>query len=134
MNKKDNLELLPLNFRHEKRFLLKNHFSTWSKLRKLKDTDINFIISKDSLCTVSRLKKIRAIAIFIYELQINPQQAYLLLHCGVGSLEALSILDAHDIEKRIGRLERGLNIQTKTKPSLLLIKEWINKAKSITGG
>tara|TARA_Y100001970_G_scaffold294041_1_gene446180 strand:- start:12672 stop:13076 length:405 start_codon:yes stop_codon:yes gene_type:complete len=131
MIKENSLELLPLNFRHEKKFLLKSKFNTWSKLRKLEDIDINFIINKNPLCTESRLKKIRAISIFIHELEITPPQAYMLLHCGISSIKALSVLDAHVIEKRIGRLERGLQVKTKVFPSFLLLKGLIKKAKKI---
>ena len=131
MKKDKNLEILPINFRHEKNFLLKSDFNTWSKLRSLKDQDINIIISKNPLCTESRLKKIRAISIFIHELEIKPHHAYLLLHCGIGTIKAISILEAHDIHSRIGRLERKLNIKTIDTPNIVLIKSWIKKSKNI---
>ena len=134
MNKENSLEILPINFRHEKKYLLKTEFNSWSKLRQLKDIDISLIINKEPLCTESRLKKIRVISIFIDELEITPSQAYLLLHCGISSIKALSILDAHELDKRIRRLERGLRVKTKNTPSLLLLKEWINKAKKIIKG
>ena len=130
MNKKKILEKLPVNFRHEKEYLSKTKFNCWSKLSKLKDDEIYLIINKNPLCTESRLKKIRAISIFICELQITPPQAYLLLHCGIGSIKALSVIDAHIIEKRIGRLERSLNIKTNSPTSIKILKEWIKKAKS----
>tara|TARA_B100000614_G_scaffold189646_1_gene170664 strand:- start:703 stop:1107 length:405 start_codon:yes stop_codon:yes gene_type:complete len=131
MNKKDNLELLPINFRHEKEFFLKTSLDNWSQISKLRDSDISFIVNKNPLCTESRLKKIRAISIFISELEIKPTHAYLLLHCGVGSIKALSNIEPHVIEKRIGRLERSLNVKTTDPASLILLKEWIKKAKNI---
>jgi len=131
MNKKDNLELLPINFRHEKEFFLKTNLDNWSQISKLRDSDISFIVNKNPLCTESRLKKIRAISIFISELEIKPSHAYLLLHCGVGSIKALSNIEPHVIEKRIGRLERSLNVKTTDPASLILLKEWIKKAKNI---
>tara|TARA_Y100001978_G_scaffold184864_1_gene183477 strand:+ start:400 stop:804 length:405 start_codon:yes stop_codon:yes gene_type:complete len=134
MNKKNNLEILPINFRHEKEFFLKNNLHNWSEISKLEDSDINFIVKKNSLCTESRLKKIRAISIFISELQINPPHAYLLLHCGVGSIKALSNIEPHVIEKRIGRLERSLNVKTTDPTSLILLKEWVQKAKYLMNG
>ena len=131
MNKKDNLELLPINFRHEKEFFIKTSLDNWSQISKLRDSDISFIVNKNPLCTESRLKKIRAISIFISELEIKPTHAYLLLHCGVGSIKALSNIEPHVIEKRIGRLERSLNVKTTDPASLILLKEWIKKAKNI---
>ena len=134
MNKENTLEILPLNFRHEKEFLTKSEFNNWSKLSKLKDTDINFIINKNPLCTESRLKKIRAISIFICQTQMTPSQAYLLLHCGISSIKALSVVDPYTIEKRIGRLERSLNIKTSSQPSIILLKAWIKKAQNTIKG
>ena len=131
MNKRFSLEILPLNFRHEKEFLMNSEFNTWSKLSKLEDKDINYILNKNPLCTESRLKKIKAISIFIFELKINASQAYLLLHCGIGSIKALSSIDAHIIEKRIGRLKRSLNIKNDETPSIIILKDWIKKAKNI---
>jgi len=131
MNKRISLEILPLNFRHEKEFLMNSEFNTWFKLSKLEDTDINYILNRNPLCTESRLKKIRAISIFIFELKINPSQAYLLLHCGIASIKALSTIDAHIIEKRIGRLKRSLNIKNDETPSIIILKDWIKKAKNI---
>ena len=134
MNKGISLETLPSNFRHEKEFLMRSNFNTWSKLSKLDDADINYIVNTNSLCTESRLKKIRAISIFIFELKITPSQAYLLLHCGIGSIKALSVIDAHVIEKRIGRLERSLNIKNSAPISIIMLKDWIKKAKNIMTG
>tara|TARA_Y100001978_G_scaffold158080_1_gene143680 strand:+ start:91 stop:504 length:414 start_codon:yes stop_codon:yes gene_type:complete len=131
MNKDNNLDILPVNFRHEKNFLLESNFNTWSKLRFLKDRDISNILKKNRLCTESRLKKIRAISVFIYELEIKPHHAYLLLHCGIGTIKAISILEAHDVFSRIGRLERKLNIKTIDTPNIVLIKSWIKKSKNI---
>tara|TARA_B100001287_G_C22431838_1_gene411752 strand:- start:320 stop:661 length:342 start_codon:yes stop_codon:yes gene_type:complete len=110
---------------------MNSEFNTWSKLSKLEDNDINYILNKNPLCTESRLKKIKAISIFIFELKINPSQAYLLLHCGIGSIKALSSIDAHIIEKRIGRLKRSLNIKNDETPSIIILKDWIKKAKNI---
>ena len=131
MNKGISLEILPLNFRHEKETLMKSEFNTWCKLSKLNDDDINCIVNRNPLCTESRLKKIRAISIFIFELKITPSQAYLLLHCGIGSIKALSVIDAHTIKKRIGRLERSLNIKNYSSPSIIDLNGWIKKAKNI---
>ena len=130
MNNSNSLERLSSNFRNEKKYLLKNNLNSWEKLGKLTDSEINYICTKDTLCTGSRLKKIRAIGILIIKLNININQAQLLLHCGVSSLKSLSILNPHNLERKIGRLERSLNVRTQTSTNLHLIKSWINKAKN----
>ena len=43
MNSSD-FTILPVNFRHEKEFLLNNNFDSWQKIRNLSDSEINKII------------------------------------------------------------------------------------------
>ena len=60
----------------------------------------------------------------------NPNEAYLLLHCGIGSIKSLSELHPYELNKRIGRLERSLGTKTQTKINLGLLKSWIERAKN----
>tara|TARA_B100000212_G_scaffold341124_1_gene323406 strand:+ start:1320 stop:1727 length:408 start_codon:yes stop_codon:yes gene_type:complete len=135
MNKSDkinHLKILPVNFRHEKKYLIKNNLDAWEKLRNLTDSDINKILKSNSLCTQSRLIKIRAISIFIIDLELAPYEAYLLLHSGIGSIKSLSILDPHNLQKKISRLQRNLNLDIKLNTDLTLLKGWISKAKELS--
>lgn len=132
MNKKDSLESLPINYRNEKDFLLKNHLSSWEKLSNLSNYEIYEIIKNNPLCTESRLRKIKSIAKFIVHLQIPPHQAYLLLHCGISSFKALSTINPHNLEKKIGRLERNLRFNSKVSINLIIVKEWIVKAQNLS--
>ena len=127
-----NLKILPINFRHEKEFLIKNNFDSWQKIRNLSDSEIKEIIKTESLCTESRLIKIRAIAIFIIDLNIFPHEASLLLHCGVGNIKTLSNLNPESLKKKIGRLERSLNIRTQSNLDLSLMRTWILRAKKLS--
>ena len=129
---KNSLTSLPINFRHEKEFLIKNNFDSWQKIRNLSDSEIKEIIKAESLCTESRLIKIRAIAIFIIDLNIFPHEASLLLHCGVGNIKTLSNLNPESLKKKIGRLERNLNIRTQSNLDLSLMKTWILRAKKLS--
>ena len=108
MSKNSDLDSLPSNFRHEIEFLKKNNLNTWESIRKLNDRQISHLLQKKSLCTESRFKKIRAIALFIIELNLTPHQAYLLLHSGIGSLKTLSTLNPYSLKQKIGRLERKI--------------------------
>ena len=125
------LEVLPENFRHEKFFLIKNKLNDSKKLSQLTDSELNNIQKSFSLCTLNNLRKIRAIAIFKNELSISPNQSYLLLHCGIGSIKSLSILNPYDLKDRIGRLERSLRSKTQTKITLSNLKDWIQRANQI---
>ena len=125
------LENLPENFRHEKSFLIKNNLNDSEKLSQLSDYELTFIQKSHSLCTLNNLKKIRAIAIFKNELSISPNESYLLIHCGIGSIKSLSILNPYEIKDRIGRLERSLRTKTQTKISISILKDWIKRANEI---
>ena len=131
MIKEKFLELLPQNFRHEKYYLTKNKLNDFKKLSQLNDSELNNILKSSSLCTINNLRKIRAIAIFKNELSISPHESYLLLHCGIGSIKSLSILNPHELKERIGKLERSLKTKTQAKITLSIIKDWIQRANQI---
>ena len=129
MSKIKDLEILPINFRHEKEFLKSNNLNNWEKIRNLSDLEISQLLQKKSLCTESRLKKIRAIAIFIIELKSTPHQAYLLMHAGIGSLKTLAKLNPHSLIQKIGRLERKMGVRTQSNINQKLLNDWIKRSK-----
>ena len=131
MELKTFLDFLPTNFRHEKIFLIQNNLTDFDKLSNLSDLEINEIQRKSSLCTLNNLKKIRAVAIFKKEIGISPPQAYLLLHCGIGSIKSLSQCTPHELERKIGRLERNLRVKNHTAITFDLLKKWIKRANEI---
>ena len=125
------LDMLPVNFRHEKEFLKNKNLSTWESIHKLTDNEISQFLQQKSLCTESRFKKIRAIAIFVIELKLTPHQAYLLLHAGIGSLKTLSTLNPYSLKQKIGRLERKMGVRTKSEINQKLLKDWIKRSKEL---
>ena len=131
MSNINDLEILPSNFRHEKEFLKSNNLNTWESIHKLNDIHISLLLQKKSLCTESRLKKIRAIALFIIELNLTPHQAYLLLHAGIGSLKTLSTLNPSSLKQKIGRLERRMGVRTQSDVNQKLLKDWIKRSKDL---
>ncbi len=131
MERKNFIDFLPTNFRHEKSFFIQNNLSDFKKLSNLSDLDINEIQRKSPLCTLNNLKKIKTIAIFKKEIGISPPEAYLLLHCGIGSIKSLSQSTPYELERKIGRLERSLRVKTKTDITLTLLKNWIKRANQI---
>ena len=131
MTKIRDLEILPVNFRHEKEFLKNKNLNTWESIHKLTDIQISHFLQQKSLCTESRLKKIRAIALFIIELNLTPHQAYLLLHAGIGSLKTLSTLNPYSLKQKIGRLERTMGAKTQLEINQKLLKDWIARSKEL---
>ena len=131
MENKRFLDFLPINFRHEKSFFIQNNLNDVEKLSILSNLDINKIQRKSPLCTLNNLKKIRIIAVFKKEIEISPPEAYLLLHCGIGSIKSLSLSTPYELKRKIGRLERSLRVKTNTEINLIILKKWITKAKQI---
>ena len=125
------LDFLPSNFRHEKSFFIKNNLTDFEELSNISDLDINTFQRKSPLCTLNNLKKIRAIAIFKKQIGISPPEAYLLLHCGIGSIKSLSLSTPYELERKIGRLERSLRVKTKTDITFTILKKWIKRANQI---
>jgi len=131
MEIKEFLEFLPTNFRHEKSFFIQHNLTDFKKLSNLSDSDLNEIQRKSQLCTLNNLKKIRAIALFKKEISISPPEAYLLLHCGIGSIQSLSLSLPYELEGKIRRLERILRVKTQTDITFSLLTQWIERAKQI---
>ena len=131
MTKIRDLEILPVNFRHEKEFLKNKNLNTWESIHKLSDIQITQFLQQKSLCTESRFKKIRAISLFIIELDLTPHQAYLLLHAGIGSLKTLSTLNPYSLKQKIGRLERKMGVRTQSEINQKLLKDWIKRSKEL---
>ena len=127
----NDLDILPSNFRHEKEFLNKNNLNNWESILKLNDQQISTLLQKKSLCTKSRLIKIRGIALFIIKLNLTPHQTYLLLHAGIGSLKTLSTLNPYSLKQKIGRLERRMGVRTQSDLNQKLLKDWIKKSKDL---
>ena len=127
----NDLDILPSNFRHEKEFLNKNNLNNWESILKLNDQQISTLLQKKSLCTKSRLIKIKGIALFIIKLNLTPHQAYLLLHAGIGSLKTLSTFNPHSLKQTLGRLERKMGVRTNLDVNQKLLKEWINKSRDV---
>ena len=125
------LDFLPSNFRHEKSFFIKNNLTDFEELSNISDLDINAFQRKSPLCTLNNLKKIRAIAIFKKQIGISPPEAYLLLHCGIGSIKSLSLSTPYELERKIGRLERSLRVKTETDITFAILKKWIKRAREI---
>ena len=131
MRRKTFLDFLPTNFRHEKAFFIQNNLTNFEKLSNLSDLDIYEVQRKSPLCTLNNLKKIRAIAIFKKEIEISPPEAYLLLHCGIGSIKSLSLTTPCELERKIGRLERSLRVKTETQITFAVLKKWVKRANQI---
>ena len=128
MNNKLLLKDLPKNFDQEEKLLLSNNIKTWDSLLTISDEEINELVY-GSLCSVRNLKRLKCIAYFICNLDIQINEAALLMHSGLITNKAISHLTPQELVQRTGRFERIL--QTGRTPIIDLKKAYfiIEKAK-----
>ena len=107
MNNKSLLKDLPKAFYQEEKILLSNNIKTWDSLLSISDEEINHLIY-GSLGSVRNLKRLKCIAYFICTLDIQLNEAALLMHAGLISNKALSRLTPQELVQRTGRFERIL--------------------------
>ena len=107
MNKKLLLENLPKSFYQEEKILLSNNIKTWNSLLSISDEEINNLIY-GSLGSIRNLKRLKCIAYFICTLDIELNEAALLMHSGLISNKALSRLTPQELVQKSGRFERIL--------------------------
>ena len=128
MDNKLLLKNLPKSFYQEEKILLSNNIKTWDTLSSITDEEINNMIN-GSLGSVRNLKRLKCIAYFICSLNIELNEAALLMHSGLTSNKAISRLSPHELLQKTGRFERIL--QTGRVPIIDLNKAHvlIEKAK-----
>ena len=107
MNSKLLLKDLPKNFYQEEKILLSNNIKTWDSLLSISDKEIHKMIY-GSLGSVLNLKRLKCIAYFICTLDIEINEAALLMHSGLISNKAISRLSPQELVKKTGRFERIL--------------------------
>ena len=107
MNKKICYGSLPKSFYHEERILLTNKINSWDSLLSLSDEKVNELIN-GTLGSVRNLKRLRCIAYFICNLNIDLGEAALLMYSGLISVKALTRLSPQELVQRTGRFERIL--------------------------
>ena len=128
MNNKLFLKNIPKSFYQEEKILLSYDIKTWDTLSSITDEEINNMI-KGSLGSIRNLKRLKCIAYFICSLNIELNEAALLMHSGLTSNKAISRLSPHELLQKTGRFERIL--QTGRVPIIDLNKAHvlIEKAK-----
>ena len=107
MNNKLFFKDLPKIFFQEEKILLSNNIKTWDSLLSISDEEINHLIN-GSLGSVRNLKRLKCIAYFICTLEVELNEAALLMHSGLISNKAISRLTPQELVQRTGRFERIL--------------------------
>ena len=122
------LKNLPKSFYQEEKILLSNDIKTWNSLLSISDEEINNLIY-GSLGSIRNLKRLKCMAYFICTLEIELNEAALLMNSGFISNKAISRLSPPELVQKTGRFERTL--QTGRVPLIDLNKAHllIEKAK-----
>ena len=107
MNNKLPLKNLPRSFYQEEKILLSNNIKTWDSLISITDKEINKLVF-GSLGSFRNIKKLKSIAYLICTLNIELNEAALLMHSGLISNKAISRLSPQELVKKTGRFERFL--------------------------
>ena len=101
MNNKSLLKDLPKSFYQEEKILILNNIKTWDSLLSISDEEINHLIY-GSLGSVRNLKRLKCIAYFICNLDIQLNEAALLMHSGLISNKAISRLTPQELVQKTG--------------------------------
>ena len=107
MNNQLFLKNIPKSFYQEEKILISNNITTWDSLSSITDEEINRMIY-GSLGSVRNLKRLKCIAYFICTLNIELNEAALLMHSGLISNKAISRLSPQELVQKTGRFERIL--------------------------
>ena len=107
MSNKSLLKDLPKNFYQEEKILISNNIKTWDSLLSISDEEINHLID-GSLGSVRNIRRLKCIAYFICTLDIQLNEAALLIHSGLISNKAISRLTPQELVQKTGRFERIL--------------------------
>ncbi len=128
MSNKLFIKNLPKTFYQEEKILLSNNIKTWDSILSISDKEIHKMIY-GSLGSIRNLNRLKCIAYFICTLDIEINEAALLMHSGLITNKAISRLSPQELVKKTGRFERIL--QTGRIPLIDLNKahSLIEKAK-----
>ena len=107
MNNQLFLKNIPKSFYQEEKILISHNIKTWDSLSSITEEEINRMIN-GSLGSVRNLKRLKCIAYFICTLNIELNEAALLMHSGLISNKAISRLSPQELVQKTGRFERIL--------------------------
>ena len=119
---------LTASFKKEETLLREKGVNTWNKIKALTDRDV-FELVEEGCGSIRNFRCLRCIATFICDLDLQQDEAALLMHSGIPSVKALANSYPEAIHTKVTRLETMLGTSETPKTSLKQIIQWINKAK-----
>ncbi len=119
---------LPQSFRREQQELEAAGLKLWEQLRDLSDIELSRLC-RSGRASAHNLKRLRAIAALVCDLEMAPQDAALLMHAGIASRAALAGSTPERIVQQTGRLERSLGTGRPAVVDLPTARRWIERAR-----
>ena len=119
---------LPQSFRREQRELEQAGLDQWEQLRDLSDNQLSRLC-RSGQASARNLKRLRAIAAMVCDLDLAPQDAALLMHAGIATRAALAGATPERLVHQTGRLERSLGTGRPAVVDLSTARRWIARAR-----
>jgi hypothetical protein len=119
---------LPPHFRLEESCLRAAGIEGWPALATLDDAALRRLAAPGR-ASEARLRRLRGQARLMVEGGLGGQEAALLLHAGVASVEALAAADPDGLHRQVGRLQRRLTGVVVDPPDLATVRAWILNAR-----
>ena len=119
---------LPQSFRREQQELEAAGLEHWEELRDLSDIGLSRLC-RSGRASARNLKRLRAIAGLVCDLDLAPQDAALLMHAGIASRAALAVSTPERLVQQTGRLERSLGTGRPAVVDLPTARRWIERAR-----
>ena len=119
---------LPQSFRREQKELEQAGLDQWEQLRDLSDIQLSRLC-RSGQASARNLKRLRAIAAMVCDLDLAPQDAVLLMHAGIATRAALAGATPERLVHQTGRLERSLGTGRPAVVDLSTARRWIARAR-----
>ena len=119
---------LPQSFRREEQELDEAGINDWQQLRDLDDAQLSRL-ARSGRASPRNLKRLRAIAGLVCDLNLAPPDAALLMHAGIASRAAPAATTPERVVQQTGRLERSLGTGRPAVVDLATARRWIQSAR-----
>ena len=121
---------LPQSFRREQQELDAAGINDWRQLRDLDEAQLSRL-ARSGRASPRNLKRLRAIAGLVCDLDLAPPDAALLMHAGIASRAALAATTPERVVQQTGRLERSLGTGRPAVVDLFTARTWIQRARQL---
>ena len=120
---------VPHQFRAEVKVLRAAGIGDWGGLAQLEDARLRQLAAPGQ-ASEARLKRLRAQARLIGDLQLRPEEASLLLHAGIPGSAALGGADPQRLLNQVHRLQRRLTGPSVPLLTMATLRLWIGRAQA----